>query len=46
MKILTKNTDYAIRALLALSMAEKSFLSSKQISLDQNIPYSFLKKNT
>lgn len=44
MKMLTKNTDYAIRALLVFSLSKDEFLSAKEISEKQNIPYPFLRK--
>jgi len=44
MKILTKNTDYAIRALIFLAEEKKSFISAKKISEKLSIPYHFLRK--
>jgi len=44
MKLLTKNTDYAIRALMALGQAPGKFVSARKISQDQGIPYSYLRK--
>jgi Rrf2 family protein len=44
MKLLTKNTDYAIRALLALAHDREKFISAKQVSEDQHIPYEYLRK--
>ena len=44
MKVLTKNTDYAIRALLSLAGAKGAFLSARAISLEQDIPYQFLRR--
>jgi len=44
MKVLTKNTDYAVRALLELSFKEEQFVSAKEISDKQKIPYEFLRK--
>jgi Rrf2 family protein len=43
MKILTKDTDYAIRALILLSKKKEAFVSAKQISNIENIPYHFLR---
>jgi len=43
MKIFTKDTDYAIRALLLLSTDKENFLSAKNISKNLNIPYHFLR---
>jgi Rrf2 family protein len=44
MKVLTKNTDYAIRALLSLAASKGGFLSARAISLEQEIPYQFLRR--
>jgi len=44
MKVLTKNTDYAIRALLELSFGDDQFISAKEIADKQKIPYEFLRK--
>jgi Rrf2 family protein len=44
MKVLTKNTDYAIRALLALAAEKGSYLSAKAIAAGQDIPYQFLRR--
>lgn len=44
MKLLTKSTDYAIRALLALAKKKNSFLSARDISESQGIPYQFLRR--
>ncbi len=44
MKVLTKNTDYAIRALLALAARKGSYLSAKCISTEHDIPYQFLRR--
>ncbi|HBY56570.1 MAG TPA: Rrf2 family transcriptional regulator [Candidatus Atribacteria bacterium] len=43
MKIFTKDTDYAIRALLLLSTDKDNFLSTKKISESLVIPYHFLR---
>ncbi|NTW82842.1 MAG: Rrf2 family transcriptional regulator [Chlorobiaceae bacterium] len=43
MKVLTKKTDYAIRALLALAAGKDSYVSAKTISAEQDIPYQFLR---
>ena len=43
MKVLTKNTDYAIRALLALAARKGSYVSAKSIATDQDMPYQFLR---
>ncbi len=42
-KILTKNTDYAIRALIVLALDKNRFISAREISQEQNIPYQFLR---
>ncbi len=44
MKVLTKNTDYAVRALLVLGEHEGEYVSTKKISEDQGIPYQFLRR--
>lgn len=44
MKVLTKNTDYAIRALLVLGAHEGEYVSARQISQEQGIPYQFLRR--
>lgn len=44
MKFLTKNTDYAIRALLVLSSNKEGFISAKQMADEQDIPYEYLRK--
>mgnify|MGYP000873123371 CR=1 FL=1 len=44
MKLLTKNTDYAIRALLGLCLNPDEFHSAKEISDEQDIPYEYLRK--
>ncbi len=43
MKILTKDTDYAVRSLILLTEDNESFLSAKKISETLNIPYHFLR---
>lgn len=44
MKVLTKNTDYAIRALMMLAKNRVDYISSRQIAEAQNIPYQFLRR--
>lgn len=44
MKVLTKHTDYALRALLVLGAREGEYVSAKQISEEQGIPYQFLRR--
>jgi Rrf2 family transcriptional regulator, cysteine metabolism repressor len=43
MKLLTKKTDYAVRAILTLSENKDCFLSARYISGAQNLPYHFLR---
>lgn len=43
MKLLTKDTDYAVRALILLSQKKDEFLSAKRISVALGIPYHFLR---
>ena len=43
MNLLTKNTDYAIRALLVLTADSGKLLSAREISQRQKIPYQFLR---
>lgn len=43
MKVLTKKSDYAIRALLVLGAQQGTYVSAKSISRDQDIPYQFLR---
>jgi Rrf2 family protein len=44
MKLLTKHTDYAIRALLILAEHHAEYLSARKISQNEKIPYSFMRK--
>jgi Rrf2 family protein len=44
MKVLTKNTDYAIRALLALAAKKGTYVSAKAIASEQGMPYQFLRR--
>jgi Rrf2 family protein len=44
MKLLTKNTDYAIQALLVLAKNKDKYLSARDISEQQKIPYQFLRR--
>ena len=44
MKVLTKNTDYAVRALADLAAHKNTVRSAKEISESQKIPYEFLRK--
>jgi Rrf2 family cysteine metabolism transcriptional repressor len=44
MKFLTKNTDYAVRGLLVLAGSPESYISAREISDNQDIPYQYLRK--
>ena len=44
MKVLTKNTDYAVRALLALGGCKEGYISARDISRQHDIPYQYLRK--
>jgi Rrf2 family protein len=44
MKVLTKHTDYAVRALISLGMKSGSWVSAKAVSEEQAIPYQFLRR--
>jgi Rrf2 family cysteine metabolism transcriptional repressor len=44
MKLLTKHTDYAVRALLVLAQNKETFVSAREIANEQNIPYQFLRR--
>jgi Rrf2 family transcriptional regulator, cysteine metabolism repressor len=44
MKLLTKDTDYAVRALLVLARGDKEYVSAREISETERIPYSFMRK--
>jgi Rrf2 family protein len=44
MKVLTKNTDYAIRALLVLATDRKRHTSAREIAGLQKIPYQYLRR--
>lgn len=44
MKVLTKNTDYAIRALMTLAQHQGEYLSSREIAAAQDIPYQYLRR--
>ncbi len=44
MKLLTKNTDYAVRALLHLSRNGHGFISSREISREERIPLPYLRR--
>lgn len=44
MKLLNKNVDYAIRALLHLGSGQDGYISAVEISREQRIPYEYLRK--
>jgi Rrf2 family protein len=44
MKFLTKHTDYAVRALLRLSLEPDRFMPSSEISREEKIPAHFLRR--
>jgi len=44
MKLLTKDTDYAVRALLILAQSKGEFVSVREIAKKQNMPYHFLRR--
>jgi len=44
MKFLTKNADYAIRALMMMAAHPGQFISARQIADDQHIPYQYLRR--
>lgn len=44
MNLLTKDTDYATRALVVLATKKTEFTSAQKISQDQKIPYQFLRR--
>jgi Rrf2 family protein len=43
-KVLTKNTDYAIRALMAMGGNRGTFVSTRVISNEHDIPYPYLRR--
>ena len=44
MKLLTKNTAYAIRAVIYLAKSKERFISSRQIAKYERIPLQFLRR--
>ena len=44
MKLITKNSDYAVRALMMLGQHQDLFISARRIADAQAIPYSYLRK--
>lgn len=43
MKLITKNTDYAIRALVYISRTDGKYISSREIAVKDGIPMHFLR---
>ncbi len=46
MKLLTKNTDYAVRAIIQVDISDKEYVSSAEISRLEKIPYQYLRRIT
>lgn len=44
MKLLTKNTDYAVRALLVLGASKGAYISARDIAKAQSLPYQYLRR--
>jgi Rrf2 family protein len=44
MKVITKHTDYAVRALISLSLDKDTYLSSREMAETEGIPYQFLRR--
>ncbi len=44
MQLLTKNTDYAIRALIYLARNDDRYVSSREISREDRIPLAYLRR--
>lgn len=44
MKLITKETDYAIRALMCLALNNSRYRSAREISDKDGIPYQFLRR--
>ena len=44
MKLLTKNTDYAVRALLVLGARKGAYVSAREIAKGQHMPYQYLRR--
>lgn len=44
MKLLTKNSDYAIRSMIILAKNKDKYLSAREIAVQLKIPYQFLRK--
>lgn len=44
MKLLTKNTDYAVRALVLIALGDREAVSAASISRKEKIPYAYLRR--
>lgn len=44
MKLITKNTDYAIRALMYIALRNNRYVSSREIADEELIPLAFLRR--
>ena len=44
MKLLTKNTDYAIRALVVLARNRGKYISARVISREERLPYQYTRR--
>lgn len=44
MKLLTKDTDYAVRALLILAQNTQGFMSAREIADTDRMPYQYMRK--
>ena len=44
MKLLTKDTDYAVRALLILAQNTQVFMSARKIAESDRMPYQYIRK--
>ena len=44
MQLITKETDYAVRALLNLLKQKGEYISARQLAKEENIPYPFLRR--
>ncbi|MGM0442217.1 MAG: RrF2 family transcriptional regulator, partial [Elusimicrobiota bacterium] len=44
MQLLTKETDYAVRALMCMASEKEAYKSARDISREENIPYQFIRR--
>lgn len=44
MQLLNKNTDYAVRALIVVAMSDNQWVSSREISAEQEIPLQYVRR--